>query len=289
MIIYKKCSEVKDDLIYEAFKIGFSDYIIKMEIPKDFFLKRFFGPESNSLETSFVALDGERAVGVILGAIKEYEGIKTIRCGTLAVDPEYRGKGISQRLHDLHKESAIAAGCKQLFLEVIVGNDRAINFYKKNDYEKIYDLSYFSLSDLISLRDLSSFNTMVNTDFSIKEINTVELRTLSANIRDIHINWQNDFDYIEKSEGQLNLGAYNNGTLVGAVSVNKSTKVSFLWVHPDFRNYGIATNLLSKSVEALELKKLSISFPNNASLQGFVKHKGFAKDNISQYEMYYTL
>ncbi|MED2151122.1 GNAT family N-acetyltransferase, partial [Bacillus thuringiensis] len=35
MIQYKRCSEVNIDLVYEAFKDGFSDYIIKMEVSKE--------------------------------------------------------------------------------------------------------------------------------------------------------------------------------------------------------------------------------------------------------------
>jgi ribosomal protein S18 acetylase RimI-like enzyme len=283
MIVYKKCSDVDTDLIYEAFKIGFSDYIIKMEVPKDLFFKRFFGAEGNHLETSFIALDIDKPIGVILGSIKDYEGIKTIRCGTLAIHPEYRGKGISKKLHDLHKEAAASAGCKQLFLEVIVGNDRAINFYKKMGYEKIYDLSYFSLSDLSKL----SFRE--NNDIHIKEINTEELRKVFENLKDTHINWQNDIEYLEKSEGQITFGAYKDGILIGAASLNKNTRINFVWVNPEFRNKGIGTNLILKCADELKLEKLSLGFPNNSSLQGYLKHKGFTKDNISQYEMYYTV
>lgn len=79
MIQYKRCSEVSIDLVYKAFKDGFSDYIIKLEVSKEDFIKRFFGPEGNSLEHSFLALDGDECVGVILGGIKVYESIKTMR------------------------------------------------------------------------------------------------------------------------------------------------------------------------------------------------------------------
>ena len=41
MIQYKRCSEVNIDLVYEAFRDGFSDYIIKMEVSKEDFIKRF--------------------------------------------------------------------------------------------------------------------------------------------------------------------------------------------------------------------------------------------------------
>lgn len=41
MIQYKRCSEINIDLVYEAFRDGFSDYIIKMEVSKGDFIKRF--------------------------------------------------------------------------------------------------------------------------------------------------------------------------------------------------------------------------------------------------------
>lgn len=54
MIQYKRCSDVNIDLVYEAFKVGFSDYIIKMEVSKGDFIQRFLGPEGNLLEHSFL-------------------------------------------------------------------------------------------------------------------------------------------------------------------------------------------------------------------------------------------
>lgn len=283
MITYKRCDEVNMDLIYNAFSIGFSDYIIKLDMPKDFFVKRFFGPEGNSLESSFIALDDNRPVGVVLSGIKEYEGIKTIRCGTLAVDPEYRGNGVSKRLMELHKEEGINNGCKQLFLEVIVGNDRAINFYKKLNYDKIYDLVYFSLSDISKLKEKDTMN------LEVKIIDIEELKKSQERIKDLHLNWQNDMEYIEKSEGQLNLGAYINNKLVGVVSINKSSKISYIWVENSLRHKGVATKLLVNAAKELNLSKLNAGFPNNARLEGFLKHIGFERDKISQYEMYYTL
>ncbi len=51
MISYIKCSDNVDiQKVYNAFQVGFSDYIIKAEISKDDFVKRFFGPEGNQLE-----------------------------------------------------------------------------------------------------------------------------------------------------------------------------------------------------------------------------------------------
>jgi GNAT superfamily N-acetyltransferase len=283
MISYKRCSEVDIELVHNAFSIGFSDYIIKIQMPQEAFVSRFFGPEGNSLDTSFIALDGERPVGLILGGIKNYDGIKTMRCGTMAVDPEYRGIEVSKRLMELHREEAITQGCRQLFLEVIVGNDRAINFYKRLGYEKIYDLCYYSLNDF------SKISNGTNSKAVIKAIGIEQLKKFAQRSSDVHINWQNDLDYIEKSDNQICLGAYLNDELIAVVSMSKNAKISYLYVDRKHRSSHIACSLILKAAEALNITKLSIGFPNNASIIGFLNHVGFKKDHISQYEMYLTL
>ncbi|MEA1011001.1 GNAT family N-acetyltransferase [Bacillus cereus] len=282
MIQYKRCSEVSIDLVYEAFKDGFSDYIIKMDVSKENFIKRFFGPEGNSLENSFLALDGDKSVGVILGGIKVYETIKTMRCGTLAVHPEYRGIGVSQHLFELHKEEAIQNGCKQLFLEVIVGNNRAIKFYNTLGYEKVYDLSYYNLNDVTKL---------TNKDNENIEVKRLEFPTFKVGIQEwlnFHINWQNDIDYIEKTNNTF-YGAYVDNELKGSLCVNEHGKISYIFVDKDYRNIGIATRLLQVASEELKLSSLSIGLPNNGLLQGYLKKCGFEKNALAQYEMYHLL
>src|SRR5690554_1531318 len=102
MIRYYNCKDIDSDKIYEAFSVGFSDYIVKMDISKEDFFRLFFGTEGNDVNYSFIALDKDKPIGLILGGIKNYEGTKTIRCGALCVDPDYRGKGISHELFRLH-------------------------------------------------------------------------------------------------------------------------------------------------------------------------------------------
>ncbi|ARC28227.1 MULTISPECIES: GNAT family N-acetyltransferase [Bacillus] len=282
MIQYKRCSEVSIDLVYGAFKDGFSDYIIKMDVSKEDFIQRFFGPEGNSLEHSFLALDGDKSVGIILGGIKVYETIKTMRCGTLAVHPEFRGIGVSQKLFELHKEEAIQNECQQLFLEVIVGNDRAIHFYNKLGYEKVYDLSYYNLYDVTKL---------TNKDNKNIEVQRLEFQTFKLEIQkwlNFHINWQNDIDYIEKTNNTY-YGAYVDNDLKGSVCVNEQGKISYIFVDKDYRNIGIGMKLLQVARVESNLSSLSIGFPNNSLLEGFLKKSGFKKNSLAQYEMYLLL
>ncbi|QKE72089.1 GNAT family N-acetyltransferase [Arthrobacter citreus] len=279
-INFFRCSEVDIDLAFQAFSIGFSDYMVKFEYSKEQFVNVFFGAEGNKLEHSFVAIHENEAVGVILGGIKTYENIKTMRCGTLAISPDYRGVGVSQKLFELHKEEAEKNGCKQLFLEVIVGNDRAINFYKKLGYEKIYDLSYFSKSDLTNLQQLQS---QANA-----EINKVDFHHFKETFNkwDYHINWQNDIDYLEKLTNFSYYLAKVNNENIGALAINANGRISFLMVDKAYRHQKIATNLLQYAATELNLKAISTSIPNNNSLEGFMNKLEFKREKIAQYEMY---
>lgn len=281
---YKKCSESDDHSIYHAFQTGFSDYIVKMEVSQEDFFKRFFGPEGNSRVHSFIAFYEENPIGVILGGIKTYEGIKTMRCGALAIHPSYRGKGVSQRLYELHKEEAMAEGCKQLFLEVIAGNDRAINFYKRLGYEKVYDLTYYSLEDLSTLKEAAKKNAA----FPVKSSNFSHFQE-NARKWNYHINWQNDLEYIEKLSDALFYSAIDGDRAIGYLVMNPNGTIRFLMVDQAYRNQGIGTSLLLAAVSGLNSSRLSVGFPNNSLLGGFFKKLRFEKSSLAQYEMYKTL
>ena len=126
-----KCSEASDNDIYNAFSEGFSDYIIDMKLSKEEFVARFFGTEGNQRENSHIAYDFERPVGVVLGGVITYDDIKTLRCGMLSVVPAYRRKGVGKMLMEKHEEIARDNNCQMLMLEVVSGNDIAVNFYEE--------------------------------------------------------------------------------------------------------------------------------------------------------------
>lgn len=275
------CIDVPSDWIHQAFQVGFSDYIVKMEFSKEEFVNRFFGPEGNQLEHSFIVLDDERPIGLILGGIKDYEGLKTLRCGTLCIHPDYRRKGVARRLFELHKKDGMGNGCKQLYLEVIVGNEQAIRFYEKHGYNKIYDLKYFHLKNTETIHQPQSSN--------IVPIAIEQLRTLRQNMLDVHLNWQNDIEYIEIADGQHHFGVYDKSDLVGGISVAQSGRISFLWIHIDCRGNGLATDLIAHCIRQLQLKSMTASFPNHAGLEGFYQRLGFERASLSQYEMYLSL
>lgn len=280
MITYKLGTHVDKMDIHRAFHLGFIDYIMKVDIPEQAFFKRFFGPEGNTLDLSVVAYEGNEPVGLLLGGIKPFDGgALTMRCGGLCVVPEYRGKGISQKLMDIHREMAMERGCKQIMLEVIGGNDRAIQFYKNIGYQVIYQLDYYSVQR-------KELKTSKLENATVVEIELDQVDSVKEWFSDTHMNWQNDFDYISGLEGIVKYGIFENEKLVSFLIADRKGKVYLLWTHQNKRFMGYALYLLNHLKRSQEIEKIMMSFPNSATLAGFVKSVGFVKDELYQYEMY---
>ncbi len=284
MIMYKNCSEATDDQIYEAFSKGFSDYMIKIVMEKDDMLERFFGPEGNEKELSCIALDGDRGVGLILGGIRVLNGIKTMRCGTMCIAPDYRGKGISQKLIDFHKEKGLQKGCKQMFLEVIVGNDRAIHFYEKNGYEKVYDLEYFNIPKV----ELTKMSVLpIEENYEIKQVGYYDVLSYRKELFDLHLPWQSDIEYYKSMKGRY-YQAFDGDKIMAACGIYKGS-LFFLHVKPEFRGLGIGMAVLFEVLKNESFESIRMTLANNAVMRSFCKHIGMKKNELMQYEMYLPL
>lgn len=278
---YRRCSEVSDDLIFETFMEGFSDYIIQIPMTKEQFFARFFGPEGNSKDYSFIAFDEKKGAGLILGGIDRFDNLKTLRCGTMCIVPSERGTDVARNLFEKHMKTAKENNCKQLFLEVISTNYRAIKFYERQGYEKVYDLSYYSLeSEIIR-------NSTKTSDISIEKISLDELKLFRDSYFPFHINWQNEINYMKKTTASI-LGIKENDELIGAMASTNGA-IHFIGIKPEYQNKKLGSSLIAKLAEDKSIPKIKVSFPNNSSLKGFFEKIAFNRESISQYEMYKTL
>lgn len=286
MIQYYRGTEQDMEVLFSAFQAGFVDYIVKLDLTMEQFATHFFGQEGNAREHSFVAMFGDEAVGIILGGIKQYEGIQTMRCGALAVRPDLRGQGVSKELFRLHHQEAVDQGCRQLYLEVIQGNDRAIAFYNQHGYQRLYDLSYYTLTDLSGLAAKTQMNTSGHGMVNITQLDSHQFAEAIQGREYFHLNWQNDLDYIYRSDKYVFYGALMNGNPVAVMAITRQGRISLLMVDKNERGHGIAQMLLNSAIRELALTRLQISFSNNARLHGFLQHQEFQRDPIQQYEMY---
>jgi len=280
MINYKKCSPNDIDDMFEAFTKGFSDYIVKFDITKERFIELFLNIEGNHTKYSFIAYDQDIPIGLILGGIKIYEGVKTLRCGTLAIDPQYRKQGVAQELFNRHYSIGIENGCQQLFLEVINGNDKAISFYLKQGYEIRHNIFYYQL------KDLSSLNYQVPDWNHIKQISFDQALSFYNKHDQSHINWQNDFDYQKHFKNITYFGFYENDLLIGVLAISQTGKIFYLYVISSNRENNIANHLLSFAINKFNIENLNISITDNDELKQFLVQNGFVLQSLSQHEMY---
>lgn len=280
MITYVTGDKIEIGQIYKAFMIGFSDYIIKVDLAEASFISRFFGPEGNDLNLCHVALDDGEPVGLVMGGIRLWDGMKTLRCGALCIAPDYRGREVTKALMERHWQDGVDNQCERLSLEVIKGNDRAIRFYEKNGYHGSYDIKYFRTKTNQLLEQ------SVTGKLILKEVPFEALASHRKSHLGLHIHWQSETDYYKDSDMERHFEIQVSGAAAGYISLSNAGKINYLWVEPSFRNRGYGREALSVGVRTMELEGLNIAFANNGLLEGFVRALHFDKDKVEQFEMF---
>lgn len=274
MLKYYLFNEVSDEVIYKTFLEGYSDYQFKVDMDIQTFVSRFLENESRR-EYSYIVFDDDVPVGVMLGNIKNYQGIKTMRCGGFAVIPTYRSKGIGKELFKLHLSLARENKCKQLYLEVLKDNVEAVKLYKNIGYNPVYDYRLYEAEDI----KLTS-----NLDAKINNVGFVAIKNLRQNMPDFHMFWQGEMFVIEKYDNVKNYTITENGEIIAAISMKDTGLINFIWVTPEKRQMGYAKHLLKHAIDNIESKKLFAIASNNFLYEGFLRRFGY-KVVVEQFEM----
>lgn len=277
----KNCKNIEDEIIYDVFKEGFSDYLIKMSMSQDTFIDKFFGREGNVKEYSFIAYDEEKPVGLILAGLKKGEKFKTLRCGAMCVIPDSRNNGIGAMLLESYEKKAKILECKQLALEVITSNVEAVKLYEEHGFEKIYDLTYrkFQVGDF-KVKYKSEYK---KAQSKVSPITYDELYGLHGK-EESHLPWQSEFHYF-KEENCRFYGLFDFGELVAGLAINEE-KIYYLFVMKDYRLKGFAIALLMNGIGRMEDVELGFSYSNNHLVHLFANHVGMTLEPIKQFELY---
>lgn len=127
------------DTLWRAFREGFRDYIVPVEIAQEPFAA-LLESEHVDLAASVVALDADSApAGICLLAIWGEESW----CGGLGVAPPWRRRGLGRRLMLDVIEKARTLGLELLRLECIDGNHGARALYDRLGFQPVRQLSFF--------------------------------------------------------------------------------------------------------------------------------------------------
>lgn len=113
------------DAIYEVDRRAFKFPMSKASIERDL--------RDERLSKYFVA----RALGVVVGYIGLWCIYPEAHIISVAVDPDFQGRGIGKRLMETSLKWLKDAGFKHVFLEVRVDNTIAINLYKQFGFENV--------------------------------------------------------------------------------------------------------------------------------------------------------
>ena len=96
----------------------------------------------NSNSICLIAKDNNKNIGYLAASSKEipYRLSRCVEIENMGVIPEYRSKGIGQKLIDECLKIAREKGFQKVYVNTYFKNNGAINFYKNNGFTEI-DLS----------------------------------------------------------------------------------------------------------------------------------------------------
>src|SRR5574344_2917532 len=96
----------------------------------------------SSIDKCYLALDNDKAIGLIMGTITKYEEYDYLdyKCpkrgviDELIVTKKVRSNGIGKLLIDKMENFFLSQQCEYVLVDVFAYNDVGINFYTKNNF-----------------------------------------------------------------------------------------------------------------------------------------------------------
>jgi ribosomal protein S18 acetylase RimI-like enzyme len=123
-----------------VFNAGFSDYLVPLQLDEDT-LRTHLRENDIDLGRSPVAVAEGGPVAFALVAIRGRDAW----IGGMATAPAHRRAGLARQMLDAAIDSARAAGCTTVWLEVVDRNAAAVALYRSRGFAEVRDLAVWSL------------------------------------------------------------------------------------------------------------------------------------------------
>lgn len=282
MIEIKQLTDVKFEMIHDAFKRAFADYVEPFDLTVDqlryMVERRGFNPN-----LSFGAFDSDALVGITLNGIGEWNGKLTAYDTGTGIVKEYRKKGIATQMFTdslpVLRENEIEC----YLLEVIKSNTSAYELYKKAGFKVVREFDYYK-SEIAKLNlDVKK----VEDGVEVKEIIIPDWDQLKS-FWEFKPSWQNSLDSLNRKASHFNyLGIYKNNSLCGYGVIEPATG--------DIPQFAIAKNCRREGLATILFKHL-VSLSENGAIkiinteEGYEPFRQFAESinlplGLGQYEM----
>ena len=141
MLEFVPFKEVSESVRTAIWNSGFSDYLVPINMTAEALNNRLTSLNLSE-QDSFVVFENKIPKGITLFGFKKLADKKIAWVGGLAVAPEFRKEGIGVAMLNYCEKLGEQLGIDLLTLEVIVGNDKALNLYQNQSYEIARKVSF---------------------------------------------------------------------------------------------------------------------------------------------------
>ncbi len=263
-----------------CFNEAFSDYVIPFHASAEYLSSRFNGAGVND-QLSFGAFGRDnKLVAFIMHGIHEKQGEKiAFNVGT-GVIPEYRGRRLVGEIYHQAIPSLKADNVKQVMLEVIQMNEKAIKAYRNIGFEIKRELICFKGSIEIkdhSFRENIEIRTTTTDQFDWDSV---------TNLWNYEPSWEQSIHAILRNPHLYEVYLIGEEDHLHGYAVVNSTTGSILQfgVREEFREQGIGATLFRKIGEKhSKVSILNIDKRDTKTIH-FLKRRGLDV-MIEQYEM----
>ncbi len=244
----------------------FEGYLVPFNIDGEAFATRF-SAEDISLNDSKVWLQEGEAKA--LAAIVRRG--QTSRLAAFAIRPELRGQGYGKRFIRQLIDEAQARGDRQMWLEVIVGNDSALALYQR--------MGFVCQQTLVGFHATGS--TLFRPTGELLEIDPLLMAKKMMTDRDLRLPWLSAPETLYKLPGK----AYVLDDVAYAMVVPNAQqpKLRMLYVDRAARGKGHAKKLLTLLHERFPGLSTAGSIPEQ--IAPLYLSCGYRQDPVTQYEM----
>lgn len=254
---------------------AFADYIVPFQLTAEQ-LQFKMKTEDILPEYSTGVFEAGKMIACIMHGLRDTGGkLVAYNAGT-GVLPEWRGKGLVGKMYDHVLPFLQEQKVRQIVLEVIETNRSAIRAYEKYGFTIQRKLLCFD-GALEAAPDPGIY--------TVKPLDHLDWMALRS-FWDIMPAWQNAAATMEHVQPKA-LGTFAGEKLTGYILFNPANKRLYqLAVAPEFRQKGVATQLLAHVQDELAQQKIQWNNVDEAAegLKVFLERNGFV-NTINQFEM----
>ncbi|WP_343668656.1 GNAT family N-acetyltransferase [Chitinophaga sp.] len=256
-----------------VFNEAFSDYVIPMQLTVSLLQQKMAG-ESIQLDCSAGASQGNELCGFILHG-RDESCPEVLYNGGTGVVPMARGHHLVQELYEHFIPKYQQQGVKEILLEVIASNQKAIKAYKNAGFQ--HQRNFLCFKGEVPVK---------KSEFLIQK-SPLPSEILLAPFADQVPSWSNSIASVRREKQHTTTWvALLEHEIVGYISVFlASRRIRQIGVRKDMRRKGIGTALMQQAAEALGNPFTLVNVDEeNKGLIKFLAHIGMTQI-LTQYEM----